>query len=335
MSISNRRRARGAASSSLIFSGLIVIVIIAAGWFLVYRPHMEATEGSSPAQTVVKKQAAAKTTPPPANVSAMSTDELLSEAGKAVREERLLSPQGNNAFEFYLKVLERQPDNQVAKEALRETFPFGANAAEQDINNRNFDEAQREIDLLAKADPDNYTLTILRSKLDAQRKTATKEQQQAQADLLAKQQASQRQQQAAEAARKQQEEAAAQAAADKAAPEQPKQQTAQAEKPAQSQPQQTAQPRIQDAVLVSSVNPRYPSTALRRRQEGWVDVQFTVDDSGNVTDATVVDAQPKHVFDRAAVTAVERWKYRPALNNGKPFPVTMRRRLNFTLGGAQ
>ena len=72
---------------------------------------------------------------------------------------------------------------------MRETFPFGANEAEQEINNRNFADAQREIDLLAKADPDNYTLTILRSKLDAQRKTASQEQQQAQAALLAKQQA--------------------------------------------------------------------------------------------------------------------------------------------------
>ncbi|GAB3030790.1 MULTISPECIES: energy transducer TonB [Oleiagrimonas] len=332
MSISNRRRARGAASSTFIFSGLIVLVIAAAGWFLVVKPHLDATKGESPTQAATKKKVVSKSTPPPANVAAMSTDQLLNEAGKAVREERLLSPAGNNAFEFYLKVLERQPNNQVAKEALRETFPFGANEAEQDINSRNFNEAQREIDLLAKADPDNYTLTILRSKLDAQRKTATKEQQQAQADLLAKQQAAQKQRAAAEAEKKRQAaEAQAADATSKPATTQPQeQQTAQA--PAQPKKQAPAPVRIQNAVLVSSVNPRYPSVAFRRRQEGWVDVQFTVDASGNVKNATVLDAKPRHVFDRAAISAVERWKYRPALNNGRPFPVTMRRRINFSLG---
>src|ERR1700749_2384583 len=107
----------------------------------------------------------------------MSMNELLAEARKAVNEQRLLAPAGNNAFEFYLKVLEKQPGNQVAVDALRETFPFGANSAEQAINQRDFGEAQRQIDLLAKADPANYTLTILRSKLDAQRKLQDREQQ--------------------------------------------------------------------------------------------------------------------------------------------------------------
>ena len=51
---------------------------------------------------------------------------------------------------------------------------LGAEATEQQINAGNFNEAQREIDLLAKADPANFTLTILRSKLDAQRKVADK-----------------------------------------------------------------------------------------------------------------------------------------------------------------
>jgi protein TonB len=66
----------------------------------------------------------------------------------------------------------------VASDALRETFPFAATSAEQVINSRDFNEAQRQIDLLAKADPTNFTLTILRSKLDAQRKLLDKQQQQ-------------------------------------------------------------------------------------------------------------------------------------------------------------
>ncbi len=335
MSISNRGRARGAVSPNVIFTVLIILVIAVAGWFLVIQPHMNAVQSEDAPKVVAKKVAAAKATPPPANVSAMSTDQLLAEAAKAVKEERLLSPAGNNAFEFYLKVLERQPSNPVAAEALRETFPFGANEAEQDINNRNFNDAQREIDLLAKADPDNYTLTILRSKLDAQRKTASKEQQQAQAALLAQQQAAQRRQEQAAAERRQQADAQANAKKNASTPEETASQSAPKESAPQPQPQQTRQVQIQDAVLVSSVRARYPTAARLRRQQGWVDVQFTVDTDGAVTDAKVIDADPKRVFDREAVRAVERWKFRPALRNGQPFPVTMSRRIRFTLGNQQ
>jgi len=329
MFTTQRRRAQGAVSSSLLFTVIIVIAIAAAGWFLVIRPHMQAVKSDQAPKIVVPKESASKAAPSPANVSAMSTDQLLAEAAKAVSEERLLAPAGNNAFEFYLKVLERDPNNAVAKQALRETFPFGANEAEQEINNRNFNEAQREINLLAKADPDNYTLTILRSKLDAQRKTATKQQQQAQAALLAQQQAAQHRQQQAAAARRKQAQAAQEAVSKKAA-EQPKNQTASTSNEAPSAPSQP-KVQIQDAVLINSVQARYPRTALRRGQQGWVQVQFTVDTDGKVTKARVVDARPKRVFDRAALNAVDRWKFRPALRNGQPFPVTMSRRIEFKL----
>ncbi len=338
MSISNRCRARGAVSSSLLFTILIIVVIGLAGWFLVIKPHMDAIQSEQAPKAVATKSAAVKTAPVPANVSAMSTDQLLAEAGKAVKDERLLSPAGNNAFEFYLKVLDRQPNNAVAKEALRETFPFGANEAEQEINNRNFAEAQREIDLLAKASPDNYTLTILRSKLDAQRKTATQEQQKAQAALLAKQQAAAKRQQQAEAERKQRDQQQqSQVAKATSTPSGSGNNGAEASKQnsqsSASAPATPAQVQIQDAVLVKSVQARFPAVARMRRQHGWVDVQFTVDTDGNVTNAKVIDAQPNHVFNRAALRAVDRWKYRPALRNGQPFPVTMRRRINFNLGG--
>jgi protein TonB len=332
---SNRRHARGAASFIVIISILILLAIAAAGWFLVIKPNRDAVTAAQAPAAVVKKSTVTKAAPPPKNVAAMSTAQLLSEASQALKEQRLLAPAGNNAFEFYLQVLQREPNNQVAKDALRETFPFGANAAEQDINSRDFAAAQRDIDLLAKADPDNYTLTILRSKLDAQRKTATKEQQDAQAQLLAQQQAL-----------KDQAAAAQKAAADRARKEELAKQQAQSK--AQSQPQQTneagqanaapepAQPKqvvIQNAVLVKSVRPRYPPVAQRRRQQGWVEVQYTVDTDGTVSDVTAIDAEPAHVFNRAAVDAVKRWEFRPALNNGKPFPVTMRKRIVFSLGG--
>jgi hypothetical protein len=100
---------------------------------------MLADSGGHPSSPVTASEVAA---PAPENVEAMGTDQLLAEARKAMNEQRYLAPAGNNAFEFYLKALEREPGNPVATDALRETFPFAASAAEQAINARNFNETR-------------------------------------------------------------------------------------------------------------------------------------------------------------------------------------------------
>jgi protein TonB len=253
-----------------------------------------------------------------------------------MKEQRYLAPAGNNAFEFYLRVLQKQPGNQVASDALRETFPFAASAAEQTINQRNFDEAQREIDLLAKADPTNFTLTILRSKLDAQRKTLDQEQQklldqQHQQQLAAQKAAADKaaaeklaqEQAAALAAQQKQQALAAQQAQQAAATEQSSAESA--------APASTGETR--DAILTRQVNPRYPTAAQRSGIEGWVEVDFTVGADGEVEGAKVAQAQPRHVFDRSALEAVNRWKFEPAMLNGKPVTSRLRRRIVFKLGG--
>jgi protein TonB len=233
--------------------------------------------------------------------------------------------------------LEKQPGNQVAADALRETFPFGATTAEQEINQRDFNEAQREIDLLAKADPENYTLTILRSKLDAQRKLLDREQQLA-LDQQHKQQVDQAQSAASakQQAADQERLAAQQAQAARAAQQQQVQQQAEVAKPkpVAAAPKPAAEggdASLTEALLVKQTRPRYPTAAMRANQEGWVDVEFTVDAQGVVGGVNIIDAQPKHVFDRAALDAVTRWEFRPASRNGEPMPVTMRRRIEFKL----
>jgi len=298
---------------------------------------VEADAGAHPS-TPVK---AGEAPPPPVNVAAMSMNQLLAEARKAVNEQRLLAPAGNNAFEFYLKVLEKQPGNPVATDALRETFPVGASVAEQAINQRDFNEAQRQIDLLAKADPANYTLTILRSKLDAQRKLQDREQQlasdkekqqqlaaqkavtdKAEADRLA----AEAQQKAVADQRAAQARAAQQQQAEAARTQQAPTSTAGAGNTAAASAGGT-----HPAVLLRNVPPRYPTTAVRANQEGWVEVTFTVTPEGTVDDVKVVDAEPRHVFDRAATEAVSRWKFQPATQDGNPVPSQDKRRIVFKL----
>lgn len=325
-SISTRAHARGAIRPIVLAVLVIIGLLAVAAWFLIIQPHQQLVmqdAGGHPSTPVSTNQVAVA---PPANVEAMDVNQLLSEARKAMNERRVLAPAGNNAFEFYLKALEKQPGNPVATDALRETFPFAATGAEQAINGRDFNEAQREIELLAKADPANYTLTILRSKLDAQRKLLDKEQQQAIEQ--------QRQQQlAAEKA------AAEKAAADKLAQQQAAAQaTQQPAKPAASEPDQVAAavaakaaPVLTEPVLIRAVQPRYPTVARRSNQEGWVIVSYNIDVEGNVGNVKVVDAQPRHLFDREATDAVERWKFKPATRNGVPVEASRQQRIVFKL----
>lgn len=327
-----RRRARGAVRPVTLVAIAIIVALAIASWFLVIQPHEElmlADNGGHPSTPVTPGTVA---TPPPANVEAMGTDQLLAEARKAMNDQRYLAPAGNNAFEFYLKALEREPGNPVATDALRETFPFAATNAEQAINARNFNEAQREIDLLAKADPANYTLTILRSKLDAQRKLLDQEQQKAleqeRQQQLAAQRAAEEKAAAEKAAQETQATAeakpAAKPASDAAATAA---QTAQADTP---KPQPVVQPPT-PAVLIRSVNPRYPPQAQRARTQGYVVLTFTVTAEGRTSNIRVTDSQPRHLFDRAAIDAVERWEFKPATRNGEPVESVVTNRINFRL----
>ncbi|HEY4147085.1 TonB family protein [Pinirhizobacter sp.] len=333
------RLVRGSTSQMLIAVIAVFFALAVAAYFLVYLPNKAAVEQINGAPTVGQAPAAATSVAAPTDVDRLSVDQLLSEARKAMNDRRLVAPAGNNAYEFYLKALERQPGNAVAADALRETFTFASGSAESAINQRDFAEAQREIDLLAKADPENYTLTILRSKLDAQRKTLDREQQQ----LLD-------QQRQAALAQQQQKEAAARALAEQQAAAETARQQAAAAATKAAAPRATApgaatgnvaavthatpsdDVKITDAVLTHRVNPRYPTAAQRANQEGWVDVEFTVSGTGGVDAVSIVDAQPKHVFDRSAIDAVSKWEFTPATRNGEPMPVTMRRRIEFKLG---
>lgn len=65
------------------------------------------------------------------------------------------------------------------------------------------------------------------------------------------------------------------------------------------------------------VAPRYPRKAAMRGIEGWVKVEFTILEDGTVADAKVIDAQPRRIFNREAVRAVLRWKFKPQIVDGK------------------
>ena len=71
-----------------------------------------------------------------------------------------------------------------------------------------------------------------------------------------------------------------------------------------------------DVVPLVRIEPDYPIRARQRGIEGWVALQFTIGRSGAVKDPMVVDAYPTSVFNRAALQAVQKWKYNPKIENG-------------------
>ncbi|MEM8767248.1 MAG: energy transducer TonB [Pseudomonadota bacterium] len=73
-----------------------------------------------------------------------------------------------------------------------------------------------------------------------------------------------------------------------------------------------------DLTTVSRIPPRYPFNALQRSQEGWVKLTFIVTEQGTVRDPEVLDADPKGAFEKAAIEAVSRWRFRPVMEDGQP-----------------
>jgi TonB family protein len=83
--------------------------------------------------------------------------------------------------------------------------------------------------------------------------------------------------------------------------------------------------------VLKSVQPTYPMRAVNGKIEGWVDVEFTVAETGKVKDVSVRAASTPGVFDDAAVRAVSRWRYKPVLRDAKPVPVRSEIRVRFSL----
>src|SRR5258705_9375076 len=64
-------------------------------------------------------------------------------------------------------------------------------------------------------------------------------------------------------------------------------------------------------------DPVYPPDALRDRIAGVVGVELTIDETGRVVGARLVQSAG-HGFDEAAIEAVRQWTFEPARNGDTP-----------------
>ncbi len=89
-----------------------------------------------------------------------------------------------------------------------------------------------------------------------------------------------------------------------------------------------------DYLPLVRVQPQYPRRAQERGIEGFVIVELTVAADGTVpkTSVVVVEANPKGYFERAAIKAAQKFKYKPKVINGKGQEVTgVRYRFSFNM----
>ena len=293
----------------------------------------EAT-AAPPAAAVVAPPAPAVS----AQVQAMGAEDLRAAAAKALGENRIYAPGGDNAVEYYLGLRDKLPNDAAVTSALTDLMPYTVIATEQSIAREDFVEAQRLSALIEKADPKAPSLPRLKQNIAAAQQAVTarlanektKEVTDAEAKALeAKrlaQQAEQQRQAAAALATQQALDASRAAEAERAAAAQ--REAAAAAQRQTATPPPAPKPAAAPALrLVSSPSPRYPPEALRAGTSGEVVVELTIGVDGSVTNARVVRATPARVFDREALNAVRRWRFEPI-----DAPTTTRRTLAFNPG---
>lgn len=86
-----------------------------------------------------------------------------------------------------------------------------------------------------------------------------------------------------------------------------------------------------DYLPIVRVAPVYPARALSRGLEGFVDLSFTVTATGTVKDPIVLQSSST-LFERAALRAVLKFKYKPRVVDGVPVEVPgVKTRISFQI----
>lgn len=88
-----------------------------------------------------------------------------------------------------------------------------------------------------------------------------------------------------------------------------------------------------DVVPLVRINPQYPRDAAMNQIEGYVTIEFTITETGSVRDPRVIDSKPPRVFDREAIRAILRWKFKPRVIDGEAVARRATQTIEFNLDG--
>ncbi|MDC7684632.1 TonB family protein [Asticcacaulis sp. BYS171W] len=73
-----------------------------------------------------------------------------------------------------------------------------------------------------------------------------------------------------------------------------------------------------DSALTNNPPPPYPAQAKARREEGTVVLRLQVRGDGSVGEVQIKQSSGSMRLDNAAATAIQRWRFKPAMQGGKP-----------------
>jgi protein TonB len=86
-------------------------------------------------------------------------------------------------------------------------------------------------------------------------------------------------------------------------------------------------------VGVANQTPEYPFPSRMRGEQGVVTLRIDVDAAGRVVDIEVHRSAGFAALDEAAMRAVRRWRFEPAMRDGKAVVSTAAVDINFRLQG--
>lgn len=87
--------------------------------------------------------------------------------------------------------------------------------------------------------------------------------------------------------------------------------------------------KMDPAMLIRRVEPRYPPLAIMARREGQVQLRAVIGVDGSIESLRVLTGDP--LFIEAAKAAVLQWRYRPTILNGQAVEVDTFVTVIFTL----
>jgi periplasmic protein TonB len=324
-------------------------------WVLAISLALSACGSSEPPATAPPVAAvAAPVTAPAAPAAPVLVDARtsLTLANAAFRQNRIVAPAGDNALEHALNALKQDPENAGANEILVDLTPIAAAAIEAEIAAGNLVEAERVMALLNSANPNSLIVKGLQRRLATASRlaptptvpatTAAPTEAPVAAAVPAPVDTS-----------TERETAPAQAPArdtrvvntpPRSQPEPTTAPAAESEPVASNAPAAVSAPpaappppvrpagRTSEPIPLVKVQPEYPAAAKKRRTEGWVELQFMVGIDGVPKQIEVIRAQPAGMFDRAAIRAMSRWKFKPAERDGQPVEARAKTKVGFKLG---
>jgi TonB family protein len=259
----------------------------------------------------------------------------LAAAQRAFREGHSLDPRGQSAFDYYNAVLALDPANASAHQGIDEIADRFASQAGMAIARGQVAAALVAIDGIRRVRPEHRQLQELERQLDAAQEKlaavvlervepAPQPPKAAAAPAISPSvqrnvEAQARAVSEAAAALKRDQQELANAQRQFAA----KMEAAQAQLAAATRKEvvevppiaapapEAAAPAMPTPRLARMVQPEYPYEAQRSGTEGWVNVSLSVTPAGNVIDPRVEQSSNGTLFNRAALTAVRKWRYEP------------------------